>query len=334
MAYNWQMDKLILESNNAKLEDMEKNVYQEMIADYSGKRIDIPSISKAQFRRAINQFQLSNYKEELDLILYFGRMFSSLDLDLPTPILNRYPESDVINLAKIYMRRKEPNDFPYFRRIVNCQGRIQFNYIAPKDYFLGKTYFLDSNSYYILINSINGIQDTVTLLHESSHVEGYLKYGFNLSKYYAELAPITREHYSFDMLRTYDLSEEVEKQRILSLYHYLARTIKFWNAILFIMDLKNNTNHWKQSMADFQTFSQYFDVPYIYGLLTTTLEQEIGYTLSFIASLDIYSHCSSQESNIFITSYQIGTRKVTQKSIDRVVVYLLEVLKPYQKVKK
>ncbi len=334
MAYGWKMDKLILDFCNGKLDEAEKHVYQEMILDNACQKRTVTPISKAQFRRALNQFSISNYKEEVDLLIYFGQMLSSLNLDLPKPSLERYSESDVINLAKIYMRRNEPNDYPYFRRLVNCQERIQFNYMAPIDFFLGKTYFLSSNNYFVLINSINGIQDTVTLLHEASHIEEYLKYGFNLSKYYAELAPITREHYSFDLLHTYADKSEVEKQRILSLNHYLSRIMKLWYGIRFIMDLRENANYWKQQMANFDAFATNVNVPYIYGLLTNELENEIGYFLSFVASLDIYSHCTAQESNIFITSYQIGARKVTSKNINRVVVYLLDILKPYQKVKK
>lgn len=336
MTYGWQIEEIesrVEQFSNSQKEVIEKDVYEEMILDYSHKDGNKNRINKAQFKRAITRFEFANYQEELNLILYFGAQLSHLNLELPTPNLERYPEEDVINLGKIYMRRKEPNDYSYFRKIVSSQDRIQFCYTAPKNSFLGKSYFLDKYNYYILINSMNGIQDTVTLLHESSHVETYMKYGINLSKYYAELSSITREHYSFDMLRTYDKSSEVEKQRMASLNHYLIRIFRLCNAINMILLLKKNKNGLKELLSDFGIFSKYIDVPYLYELLTNSLEAEIGYALSFIASLDIYSNCTPNEANLFITTYQIGTRKMTVKTIDRVVSYLLSALQPYQKVK-
>ena len=336
MEYGWQISDLeekINSSSNSRRSLLEKDVYKEMINDYTQKRDSKGVITKAQFRRAINQFDISNYQEEISLILYIGQLLSPLEVELPIPTLSRYPEEDVVNLAKIYMRRKEPADFPYFRRISNCQEKIQFCYLSSITSFLGKTYFLDKNNYYILVNSINGIQDTVTLLHESGHVENYLKYGINLSKYYAELASMTREHYSFDMLQSYDQKAEVEKQRNLSLNHYIARIIRLYSALYIFLLLKRNREYLKNVLVEFDRFSSCFDVKYLYELLSGSLEKEIGYALSFIASLDIYSNCTPKEANLFITGYQIGTRKVSKKAIDRVVQYLFGVLGPYQKVK-
>lgn len=336
MAYGWQIGKIKSKSSelsNSPKEVIEKELYREMLSDYSHENEDENNVSRAQFKRAITRFDVADYQEELNLIFYFGEQLSHLDLKLPVPKLEYYPEEYIINLGKIYMRRKEPNDYPYFRKIASCHDRIQFCYTAPKNSFLGKSYFLDKDDYYILVNSINGIQDTVTLLHESTHVENYIKYGINLSKYYAELAPITREHYSFDMLSSYDEDSEVEKQRINSLYHYLVRILKLYNAINMILFLKRNQGNLKQLLSDFDTFSIYIDVPYLYALLNGALECEIGYALSFIASLDIYLNCTSNEANLFVTGYQIGIRNVSCKVIDRVVPYLLTTLTPYQKEK-
>lgn len=336
MEYGWQISDLeekINSSSNSQRSLLERDVYREMLNDYTQKRESKRIVTKAQFRRAINQFDISNIQEEISLILYIGQLLAHLDIELPIPTLSRYPEEDVVNLAKTYMRRKEPADYPYFRRISNCQEKIQFCYLSPVTSFLGKNYFLNKNNYYILVNSINGIQDTVTLLHESAHVENYLKYGINLSKYYAELASMTREHYSFDMLQSYDQKEEVEKQRNLSLNHYITRIIRLYSALYIFLLLKKNRGHLRNVLEEFDRFSSCFDIQYLYELLSSSLEKEIGYTFSFIASLDIYSNCTPREANLFITGYQIGTRKVSKKTIDRVVQYLFGVLGPYQKVK-
>lgn len=332
----WRVEELENKMNdlsNSQKDLIEKEVYQEMLKDYSQKETPQKRVSKAQFKRAVIQFDFTSYQQELSLLLYIGQLLSSIDLEIPTPKLVRYPETDVINLAKTYMRRKEPNNFPYFRKMTNCQEKIQFCYLAPWTSFLGKTYFFNKYNYYVMINSVNGVQDTVTLLHESSHVENYLKYGINLSKYYAELSSITREHYSFDMLEKYDQKGEVDKQRVLSLNHYIARIMRLFNALNFLLCLKKNQNQLKSILANFNEFSRCFDVEYLFRLLSGELEIELGYALSFIASLDVYLHCTPQESNLFITSYQIGTRNVSRKVIDRVVPSLLDILSPYQKVK-
>lgn len=337
MAYGWQMGDLLSKSkelSNTPKDIEAKEIYQEMIADYSHPlREKEVYVNSAQWKRAIGHFNVANYQEEFDLLLYFGNLLSHLDLDLPTPHFVPYEESDVINLAKIYMRRKEPNDYPYFRKITNSHDRIQFCYTASQSSFWGKSYFLDRSHYYILINSKNGIQDAVTLLHETSHIENYLKYGINLSQHFAELSSMTREHYGFDTFRIYDESSEVEKQRRISLNHYLLRIMKLYNAINLILALKRNSFSLKYVLSDFEKFSTYFDIDYLFSLLSGMIEKELGYALSFIASLDIYLNCTPQESNLFITSYQIGTRRLSKKAIDKVSTYLLTTLEPYQKVK-
>ncbi len=339
MRYGWQLEDIEEKRNfciNSRSAESQAAVfvYDEMLADVSDiLQEDTPAINSYQFKKAINHFQPATRKEEIDAILYFGAQLHQLELELPIPNLSSYGEAAAVDLAKTYMRRKEPNDYNYFRKITGKGERIQFRYLANPSIFLGKNYFLHRDEYYILINCINTVQDAITLLHEASHVENYLKYGFNPSIYYAELTPMTREHYGFDIFRNYDSIEEVEKQRVLSLNHYLVRAIRLYHALLLLMQLKQQSGYLRGATNHFENFSALFDTEYLYELLEKSLDKEMGYVLSFIASLDIYMHCEPREANLFITSYQIGTRKVSTKSIDRVVNYLLQTLKPYQKVK-
>ncbi len=339
MKYGWRLDNIKEKRNRSingkSAEDkITSFVYEEMLADFHGENRESSSnINSYQFRRAINHFQPATYREEIDAILYFGSQLQQLELSIPTPTLSKSGEMETMTLAKTYMRRQEPNDFNYFRKIVNKEERIQFHYLASPNIFLGKSYFLSQDEYYILVNCVNSIQDAVTLLHETSHIETYLKYGLNLSAYFAELPSMTREHYSFDIFRNYDIEEEVEKQRALSLNHYLEKAMRLYHGLNLLMNLKQKSTSLRNAMNDFEKFSSLFDVEYLYDLLENSLEEELGYALSFIASLDIYMHCPPRQANLFITSYQIGTRKVSVKSIDRVATYLLETLNPYQKIK-
>ncbi len=338
MAYGWQIKelrKLEKEKKSSKLyqDQLEALVYKEMIADYEKEEPKTLVVNNHQFRKALAHFQPSLYQEEIEAVFYFGKQMSSLEVELPNPNLVRYEDLETFNLAKTYMRRNEPNDYNYFKRIISRKDRIHFQYLTSRETFLGKSYFLSKDEFYILIHSQNGIQDAVTLLHESSHVENYLKYGVNLSRFYAELSPMTREHYSFELFSQYDSEVEVHKQKLLSLNHYLTRALRLYQALVVLLQLKKNSSVLKEVMDEYEKFCMVVDVSYLYTLLSGELEKEMGYVLSFIASLDIYNHCSARESNLFITSYQIGTRKVNSKIIDRVVPQLKEELCPYQKVK-
>ena len=336
MAYRWNIKDIEaqLEQPDTMVSTDEKDVYREMIADYSHQEQPFDGVNVHQFRKALNHFRFSAYKNEIDAILYFGNQLLNMELKMPEIKRIRYREQDVVSFASTYMRRKEPNDFGYYKKVVGRKNRIHFDYLASEDTFLGKSYFLSEDEYYLYVHRVGGMQDSVTLLHESCHIENYLKYGLNLSSFYAELAPMTREHYAFDLLRTYGSEEEVEKERFISLNHYFAKIMKLYEALLFLNNLKKNKSFLRQNFVRYDEFYECFDVPYLYGLLTGMMEQEIGYALSFMASLDIYNHSAPERSNLFITSYQIGTRTVTPKVIDRVLPYLTDEFKPYQKVKK
>ncbi len=335
MKYGWQIEK-IMEKKNAKtlLNDSEGFVYEEMLCDYAQQSAEVSPIKPYSFKKALNRFSLAKYRDALELVLYFGKNLVSMDLELPSPSLYECKDEDIVQLASIYMRRKEPTDYPYFRKIVSKKDHIQFRYLASLNTFLGKSYYLSRDEYYILVHKINGIQDSVTLLHETGHIENYLKYDMNLSYLYAELTPMIREHYSFDFFKSYAQPEEVEKQRILSLNHYLMRILNLYYGIAFLLKLKGDSHLLKHFVTHYDDFSSNVDISYLYGLLTGELEQELGYAFSFLASLDIYSHCEPKDSRIFVTSYEIGTREVTKKVADRVFSYLTETLKPYQKTKK
>ena len=155
----------------------------------------------------------------------------------------------------------------------------------------------------------------------------------NLSVYFAELQPMTREFYGFDSFRSYRATEETEKERLLALNRYLMKTLKLHQALTFLLTLKKSPSILKQPVQKFDACCQCYDIPYLYSLLTGDMEKEIGYALSFIASLDIYNHSSAEKSNLFITSYQIGTRKLNAKIIDRVITYLMDTFHTNPKIK-
>lgn len=334
MKYGWQIGDIENKLSNlpdkcssTEYENSVRNVYEELIRDYYNTDIEDTFAGKGEFVKALKEFNFRNVNGKyLDLAIYLGSALQNVSFELPTPEVEDYSLDKIIDIAKIYMRRTEKGSNYNFKRVISNPKRIHILFNQSVFNAWGKSYIINREEFYILIRGINGIQDTVTFLHESSHIEDYLKSNGQIPTVYYELASLTREHYAFDFMNIYEQKEDVEKNRVTSLYHYVVRAIRLYKTIYLISDITKNQKHLDAIVEDYDKFASNMNVGYITRLLNSNLEDELSYIVSFIASLDIYLNCLKEEAPIFVSMYHAGIRDINMKVIDRIVPYIIQTL--------
>jgi len=335
MKYGWQIDEIEKklseeEKNDILVSQYKKEVYAKMLEDCLPLvEEDYSKISLNRFIHAVNNFEFNvKINANISTALYLGSLFSDKKIELPEVDLPIYPLEQVVDHAKAFVRRNDKNSYYFTRRLLDNKSRIQMTQICPFSSFLGKSYILQKNDYYILINSVNGVQDTVTLLHEASHIENNISMNDENSLSLIELGPLTREHYAFDFMENYEDPKEVTNARVTSLYHYLEKAIRLYETITLIEDINKDNN--------FETFSKSNEFYSVYKFITSNIHTEVDYIASLIASLDIYLNCSSSEAQFIVTQYQKGEEPLSVKTVDRVAPYLIKTFneKPYSNYQK
>jgi len=332
MKYGWQIDdikkKLSEEENNdSVIAQYKKDVYTEMLEDHSTSiKEEVFRLTPNHFIQAIKDFKF-NVDENVNVsyAFYFGGVFSDDEFVLPDVDLPMYPIEKVVEKAKSFIRRNDNSSYYFIRKLFDRKSRIHMTQVCPFSTFLGKSYILEKNDHYILINSVNGVQDVVTLLHEATHIEENKKSANDISKPFKELGPLTREHYLFDFMEKFEDPEEVNNARINSLYHYLGRAIRLYETVTLVNNIKaNNSVHYIKN--NFDTFSQNLDVQSVYEFITSDIDAEVDYILSLIASLDIYLNSSPSDSHFFMSMYQTQMASINSKTLDTVTSYLVDTM--------
>lgn len=334
MKYGWQIgeieDKLSSLPDKYSSTDYEisvRNVYEEMLRDYYDIDSEIESASKGEFISALRNFNFGTVNGKyLDLAIYLGNALQNISFEIPTPDVEDYSLDKIIDVSKVYMRRTEKGSNYKFKKVISNPKRIHIIFNQSLFNTWGKSYIINREEFYILIKGINGIQDTATFLHESGHIEDYFKSNGDIPINYYELSSLTREHYAFDFMKTYESEESIEKIRATSLYHYAIRAVRLFQTIYLISDLTRNEKYLDDILEDYDRFSRNVNVGYIARLLNSNLEEELSYVVSFIASLDIYLHCLKEEAPLFVSMYHAGIRDINMKVIDRIVPYIKETL--------
>jgi hypothetical protein len=334
MKYGWQIKEI--EDKLSKLPDKELSthyenvsrlVYEEMLSDYSGKiGVMHSDNAKTDFIKAVQEFDFNDINSNhLNVAIYLGEIFKELEFEMPSIQLPNYGLEEIVDISKVYMRRKESGNNYLFKKIISNPKRLHIKFNQSIYNFLGKSYILSDSEFYVLINGINGVQDTVSFLHESGHIEDFFRKKESLPLRYLELASLTREHYAFDFMRGIENEEDVEKARKVSLYHYLARIIRLYNTIMLVMTLNSDQEYFASVLDEHEKKKLNINMTGITGILQSNFEEELMYITSFIASLDIYLNCLQEEAPMFVSMYQMGKRDVTVKVIDRIIPYLCDV---------
>ena len=327
MRYGWKIEEI---ENRLKIpsnDETTKAVYQEMIDDYYGKNdVNDFKVTKSMFFDAIEEFKQSdNYNLDSTIAIYFGALFSSNVIDYPVVNLPNYPTEQIVGTANDFIK-KHWDSYYFFKRVTNNGARLQHFEMANPKTFLGKSYLIHKNEYYMLINGIHGVQDTITLIHEGTHIEDYIRLIGKVPVKYRELSALTREHYGFDYMEQYEDVDEVSNARAISLFHYLARAIDLYEAVALAINLNSNDDLYYYASEHFDKFSSETEVNKIFRILSEDFAEEVDYVSSLILSLEIYFNCEAKEAPHFISIYQSGIRPLSFKIVDRIAPRLLEIL--------
>ena len=240
---------------------------------------------------------------------------------------------DIIKICKDFYKQGDKDSFSMFKRIIKSNNSIQ--YIDNRDLsFLGRTYYINQDEYYMLINGRNYLEDSIATIHECKHVDMYLR-GYNKGlPIYNELAPII---YEMSMIDYLDKIDDIGNLRINNINKYVQLIRKIGYQINLIKDLKS-TKHMSDNFdliyTNYYQLYDEFKLGEIYNVLNVGYSRSvIGKIISFIVGLDIYVNANQNNINNLISCYIFGIYKLEQNILNSVLEYIEEIYKSYDKSK-
>ncbi len=344
MKYNWSAEDI-----NEKMSEYafqtEKNlknyyVYRSMLFDLGYFKEDKhPKVSKDEFFSELDKFNINYFESPFfDLIKYISNIISEYELNIETLYLEKKEPNYIIKTCKDFYKRNDKDSYTYFNKITKQSDRIQFLSGRDNSDFLGRSYILSKNNYYILINGLNYLEDIVALIHECKHVENAMKSYKGTIDLYQELSSIVYELYMIDYLsQIQDRREEVLRLKIKTINKYIIRINKMFNQIEFIKSLKSfddPNNTYQDVYENYDLYYEEYDLLKIYDVLKNGYSQkEIGNIISFIVAIDLYNNCKIKEVNNILSCYMFGIYKLQPKIVDGVLDYVSNQFKSYKKDK-
>lgn len=341
MKLNWITSDIEDKLKNSKLSYDEvslKNqfIYTKMLSDLNYTSPNKKNyVSKEDFFDCLNDFELSYFYSPLfNLIGYMYDKIKDINYQFDYEEYEDKEPEDIIKICKEFYKQGDKDSYSMFKRILKSNNCIQ--YINNRDlYFLGRTYYINQDEYYMLINGRNYLENTISTIHECKHVDMYIR-GYNKGiPIYNELAPIIYEISMIDYLDTID---DIGNLKINNINKYIQLIRKIGYQINLIKDLKNT----KQASENFDHIYTYYyqlydeyNIGELYNVLNAGYSRSvIGKIISFIVALDIYLNTSQNNINNMISCYIFGMYKIDPSILDEVIEYINELYKPYTKLKK
>lgn len=335
MKYSWDIEGIENKLNMANESSSNNkviglNVYSRMLADLSvPKRIN-PKISKEYFFKKIDNFDVKSFDNNIfKLINYMASDLENTEYSNKYNFDNKKTDSTVIKICKDFYKRNDKDSLNYFKRITNKENTIQFiNTSAP---FLGRSYIINASEFYILVNGKNYLEDSISLIHESKHIEMYFK-GYNKGiTHYEELSSILYELCMIDyLIKTDSNKKAINNIQMRTIDKYVSLIISLSNYINYIKKLKESDIFYKNIEENYDIFYNTDKLGNIYSILNEkVLEKEIGKIISFIVAIDIYLNSNMSNVNNVLSCYIFGIYKLKPGIIDNVLEYIKELYEPY-----
>lgn len=336
MKYSWDIEnikkKLNKANNSSSKLCIDKKIYSSMLADLTvPKREKINKVEKNEFFTALDKFDINYFNNTIfKLINYIA---SNLVDNSTTLCKNDFDikknDSTVIKICKDFYKKNDKDSLLYFKKIINNESRINFiNTSAP---FLGRTYIINMSEYYILINGKNYLEDTLSLVHESKHVEMFLK-GYNKGiTHYEELSSILYELYMIDyLLQTDNTDDIVNRIKIQTINKYVNLINNISSYINYIKRLKESSVFYDNIKENYDLFYYKDELYNIFSILNMGVsEKEIGKIVSFIVAIDIYLNSKMSNVNNVLSCYIFGIYKLKPGIVDCVIKYINSIYEPY-----
>lgn len=344
MKYNWCAEDINEKMSEYAFQTEEslKNyyVYRSMLFDMGYfKEDNHPKISRDEFFSELEKFDENYFNSPFfDLIKYISNAITDYELNIETLYLEKKEPSYVIKICKDFYKKNDKESYSYFNKIVKQTDRIHFLSGREHNDFLGRSYILSKNNYYILINGFNYLEDTIALIHECKHVENSIKSYKGTIDLYQELSSIVYELYMIDYLsQNQDRKDETLKLRIKTINKYITHINKMANQIDFIKAMKNfndPNNTYQDVYENYDLYYEEYGLLKIFDILKNGYSQkEIGSLVSFIVAIDLFRNCKIKEVNNILSCYLFGIYKLQPKIVDGVLDYVSTQFKPYKKEK-
>ena len=318
------------------------NIYSTMLFDLKNCSNNVYKISKDTFFENLHDFNDSyfnkTYEAFFNLITFLSNNIHDYEFDFNILKPERKNPVQSIKLCKDFYKKNDKDSHTYFKKIIKTQDFIQVC-DNPFNHFLGRSYIINNNEFYILVNGRDYLEDSLATIHETKHIEMAIK-GYNTGiSFYDELPAILYELYLIDYLSAVDNNRcAVNRLRMMNLNKYIVNIKKLSNSIELIKELKNLDSCLFQDLYEnFELYYDDYDINYVNNILVNGVsEAEIGKLVSFIVAIDVYLNSRMNNINKIITLYSYGIYKLKPSIIDGVLEYITSMLRPYEinKIKK
>lgn len=345
MTFGWIEKDIESKLNeNLKLQSIEAHrkveIYDTMLTDLKKcSNYDTNKISRETFFENLLDFNESyfskTYELFFNLIIFLSNNINEyeFDFDILKPEKKNYSQS--IKLCKDFYKKNDKDSHSYFKKIIRIPNIIQVC-DNPCNHFLGRTYIINNNEFYMLINGRDYLEDSLATIHESKHVEMTVR-GYNTGiSLYNELPAILYELYMIDYLLSVDVNRTaVTRLRMMNLNKYLVNINRLANSIELIKQLKNTNNIiYQELFENYELYYDQYEIPYINNILVNGVtEEEIGKLISFIVAIDIYLNSRICNAHKVVSLYTYGLYKMRPSIIDGVLEYIKSMVRPYEKIK-
>lgn len=343
MNFNWivsDIEEKLKHSMTFSTNNTKTTIYSKMLSDLNNNKMHtVSKISRDVFFENLMYFDLKCFDNPFfKLISYIAANLKEYDLMINSPTQEKKNHSHTIKLCKDFYKKNDKDSALYFKKIIKTPGIFQFMY-NPNNLFLGRTYILSSDEYYILINGKNYLEDSLSTIHETKHVEMAIK-GYNKGiSLYQELPSILYELYMIDYLSTIDDNKmEVLRLRLCNLNKYLENIKKIDEQIKLIKNLKKDNDIHNLYQNLYENYDLYYDEYNLYELNDILIngfsQKETGAIISFIVAIDIYLNSRMSNVNNVLSCYIFGVYKMKPSMIDGILEYITSTFRPYEKINK
>ena len=340
MKINWIVSNIENKLKNAILTDNIRNqvIYSRMLSDLSyASSSERERISREDFIEKLNQFDLSYfYNSFFNIISFLYEKIIDKDYSFECETDEKRESEELIKLCRDFYKKNDKDSFNMFKRIIRNDNIFEFlnNRDLP---FMGRTYYINQEEYYVLVNGRNYFEDTLSIIHETKHIDMYIRGYNNGLTIYNELAPILYEMYMIDYLSQ---MENTGNLKITNINKYIQLIRKLGFQMSLIKELKSTrlpNEAFQYLYNNYDRLYDEYDLENVYKVLNVGYSKKtIGSIISFIVALDVYLNCKINNVNNVLSLYLFGKYKFQPSILNGILEYIDELYKPYKnsKVKK
>jgi len=332
MKLNWSVDDIENKLKNAKLYIDDNTIRKQLV--YSCMLTDLNDITSSkskfiereEFFEKLKDFDLSYfYSPFFNLISYVYDKLHDIKYISTLEAREKKEPEDIVKYCKFFYKQVDKDSFSTFKRIVKNDNCIHFmDNIHNR--FMGRTYYINQDEYYILINGRNYIEDSLALVHEIKHVDMNIRGYNNGLKSYSELAPILYEMYMIDYLEDVENIEDIGLIRVNNINKYVELIKNIGKQMELIKNLKSTKlpgDIYEYIYNNYNDIYNDYKLEDIYKVLCNGYSKRvISEIISFMVAIDIYLNVKPNNINNVLALYIFGIYKIKPDLLDSSLEYI------------